>query len=123
MPGLARLDAPGILHHIIIRGIERQYIFRKNTDQMTFIERLSIILPKTKILCYAWVLANIVSSLPELNNYPYCGHGILMGKRKVKWQDTQYVLGKQSLRQEVFSVIGALESLEKAWQVSQSDCV
>ena len=27
MPRLARLDAPGVLHHIIIRGIERHKIF------------------------------------------------------------------------------------------------
>jgi len=30
MPRLARLDAPGALHHIIIRGIERRKIFRDN---------------------------------------------------------------------------------------------
>ena len=56
MPRLARLDAPGILHHIIIRGIERQDIFRNNKDRDDFIERLSIILPETKTSCYAWVL-------------------------------------------------------------------
>ena len=37
--------------------------------------------------------ANIVSSFTELNKYPYCGHGILMGRRKQQWQDTKYVLG------------------------------
>ena len=56
MPRLARLDAPGILHHIMIRGIERQDIFRKDKDRDNFIERLSTILPETKTLCYAWVL-------------------------------------------------------------------
>ncbi|HKJ31433.1 MAG TPA: hypothetical protein VKA34_06370 [Balneolales bacterium] len=30
MPELARLDAPGALHHIIFRGIERCKIFREN---------------------------------------------------------------------------------------------
>jgi putative transposase len=163
MPRSARLDAPGILHHIMIRGIERQDIFRKNKDRDDFIERLSILLPETKTSCYAWVLmsnhahflfrsgqtgistimrrlltgyavsfnhryrrhgqlfqnryksiicqedtylqelvryihlnplrANIVSSLTELNEYPYCGHGILMGRGKRQWQDTEYVLG------------------------------
>ena len=162
MPRLARLDAPGILHHVIIRGIERQDIFRNNQDRDDFIERLSIILPETKTSCYAWVLmsnhahflfrsgkigistvmrrlltgyavsfnhrysrhgqlfqnryksiicqedaylkelvryihlnplrANLVSSLIELNKYPYCGHGILMGRQKQQWQDTKYVL-------------------------------
>ena len=30
MPRLARLDAPGVLHHIMIRGIEHRKIFRNN---------------------------------------------------------------------------------------------
>ena len=30
MPRLARLDAPGVLHHVIIRGIERRNIFKDN---------------------------------------------------------------------------------------------
>ncbi len=30
MPRLARLDAPGVLHHIIIRGIERRRIFNRS---------------------------------------------------------------------------------------------
>jgi len=33
MPRLARLDAPGVFHHIIIRGIERRKIFRDNHDR------------------------------------------------------------------------------------------
>jgi len=32
MPRSDRLDEPGILHHVIIRGIERQEIFRNKTD-------------------------------------------------------------------------------------------
>jgi len=30
MPGTARLNAPGALHHVMIRGIERRKIFRNN---------------------------------------------------------------------------------------------
>ena len=56
MPRLARLDAPGVLHHIMIRGIERRKIFRNNKDRDDFIERLSIILPETNTSCYAWAL-------------------------------------------------------------------
>jgi putative transposase len=55
MPRLARLDAPGVLHHIMIRGIERRKIFRNNDDREDFLDRLSSLLPKTKISCYAWV--------------------------------------------------------------------
>jgi hypothetical protein len=32
MPRKARIDAPGALHHIIIRGIERKTIFRDAED-------------------------------------------------------------------------------------------
>jgi REP element-mobilizing transposase RayT len=54
MPRLARLDAPGVLHHIIIRGIERRNIFRDNKDRDNFIDRLSDLLPTTQTTCYAW---------------------------------------------------------------------
>ena len=54
MPRLARLDAPGVLHHIMIRGIERRKIFRDDKDRDNFLERLSILLPETQTRCYAW---------------------------------------------------------------------
>ncbi|MCP4261915.1 MAG: transposase [Planctomycetes bacterium] len=54
MPRLARLDAPGVLHHIMIRGIERRKIFRNNKDREDFLDRLSNLLPETETICYAW---------------------------------------------------------------------
>ena len=162
MPRLARLDAPGVLHHIMIRGIERRKIFKDNLDKDNFLDRLETLLPKTRITCYAWVLlsnhahflfrtgdipistlmrrlltgyavsfnrrhkrhgqlfqnryksiicqedvylkelvryihlnplrARIVSDIPGLNSYSYCGHSVLMGKKKRPWQDIGYVL-------------------------------
>ena len=56
MPRLARLDAPGVLHHIMIRGIERRNIFRIKKDREEFLDRLSTLLPDTQTSCYAWVL-------------------------------------------------------------------
>jgi len=56
MPRLARLDAQGVLHHIIIRGIERRKIFRNDEDKDNFIDRLSNLLPQTQTACYAWAL-------------------------------------------------------------------
>jgi hypothetical protein len=35
MPRQARIDAPGALEHIIIRGIERKAIFKNDTDRRT----------------------------------------------------------------------------------------
>ena len=54
MPRLARLDAPGVLHHIIIRGIERRKIFRDDRDRENFLERMGRLLVETKTGCYAW---------------------------------------------------------------------
>ncbi len=56
MPRLARLDAPGALHHIIIRGIDRRKIFLSGKDYEDFLERLASLLPETKTACYAWAL-------------------------------------------------------------------
>ncbi len=56
MPRQARLDAPGVLHHVIIRGIERRNIFKADDDRDDLIKRLSLLLPETRISCYAWSL-------------------------------------------------------------------
>jgi putative transposase len=163
MPRLSRLDTPGLLHHVMIRGIERRKIFRDDEDRENFLERLSILLSETKTLCYAWVLmpnhahflirsgpsgisllmrrlltgyaiyfnrrhrrhgqlfqnrfksiicqedaylqelvryihlnplrAKIVQDLNALDGYRYSGHGVLMGKVEMKWQDAEFVLG------------------------------
>jgi REP element-mobilizing transposase RayT len=56
MPRQARIDAPGALHHIIVRGIERRAIFKDRTDRSNFLKRLGTILSETATPCYAWVL-------------------------------------------------------------------
>lgn len=48
-------QAPGVLHHIMIRGIERRKIFLNDKDREDFLERLAKLLPETKTVCYAWV--------------------------------------------------------------------
>lgn len=162
MPRQARLDSPGVLHHVMIRGIERRNIFRDDHDRNDFIERLSRLLPETQTFCYAWafmpnhahflfrsgpsgiaylmrklltgyavsfnrrhrrtgqlfqnryksiicqeepyflelvryihlnpIRAIIVSTLSELDRYPYSGHSALMGKKERPWQDIDSVL-------------------------------
>ena len=54
MPRLARLDAPGVIHHVIIRGIERREIFRNNKDRNDMMDRLADLLPATNTTCYGW---------------------------------------------------------------------
>ena len=56
MPRKARIDAPGALHHIVIRGIEQKPIFKDSQDYQNFIERLSNILSESSTPCFAWVL-------------------------------------------------------------------
>jgi hypothetical protein len=56
MPRRARLDAPGVIHHVMIRGIERRSIFRDNKDRDDMIDRLGDLIPATKTACSAWAL-------------------------------------------------------------------
>jgi REP element-mobilizing transposase RayT len=151
-----------VIHHIIIRGIERRKIFRDIRDRENFLERLGNLLQETRTGCYAWAFlqnhahfllrrgevplatlmrrlltgyvvsfnhrhkrhghllqnryksivcqeeaylqelvryihlnplrAGVVPDLAALNSYPYCGHSVLMGRRKRPWQDADYVL-------------------------------
>ncbi len=56
IPRKARVDSPGALHHIIIRGIERKPIFKDKIDYRAFIDRLSKVLVETGSDCFAWAL-------------------------------------------------------------------
>ena len=164
MPRQARLDSPGTLHHVIVRGIERQKIISDEEDRKAFVFRLGRVASETATGIYAWVLmtnhahillrsgpeglakfmrrfltgyaisynlrhrrhghlfqnryksivcdedsyllelvryihlnplrAKLVQTLEALDRYPYCGHSVLMGKVKHKWQDRDYVLYK-----------------------------
>jgi len=56
MPRQARIDTPGALHHVMVRGIERKKIFRDDKDRDDFLMRLGKILCETSTPCYAWAL-------------------------------------------------------------------
>ena len=51
MPRTARLDAPGVLHHIMIPGIERRRIFLSAKDREDFLDRIAKLLSETKTAC------------------------------------------------------------------------
>ena len=38
--------------------------------------------------------AKIASDVDQLDTYPFCGHGVLMGKYRNEWQDTDFVLSR-----------------------------
>lgn len=162
MPRKARIDAPGALHHVIFRGIERRAIFKDNVDRDVFLDRAGSIFTASDTPCFAWALmtnhvhllirtamvplstlmrrlltgyaqafnrrhrrhgqlfqnryklflcqedvyllkltryihlnplqAKIVSDLKALDTYGYTGHGALLGRKEVPWQDTEYIL-------------------------------
>lgn len=107
MPRKARIDAPGALHHIIVKGIERRRIFQEDWDRNHFLGRLGSVLMETKTPCYAWalmnnhihlllrsgnvplatVMRNCLQDTEALETYPYCSHAVILGKREQVWQD------------------------------------
>jgi REP element-mobilizing transposase RayT len=162
MPRQGRLDAPGVLHHVMVRGINGEKIFRDNRDYAGFLARLEKGLLASETPCYAWALmpnhvhlllqtgkvsigrvmarvltghavtfnlrhrrtgklyqnrfksivcdkeeylqelvryihlnplrSGIAKDLSELARYQWCGHGVLMGRRRVDWQKIEPVL-------------------------------
>jgi REP element-mobilizing transposase RayT len=56
MPRSARLDAPGVLHHVIGRGIEKRKIFLNDADRKDFIKRIGGVAKDGALDVYAWAL-------------------------------------------------------------------
>jgi REP element-mobilizing transposase RayT len=56
MPRGARLDAPGTLHHVIVRGIEKGRIVDDRWDRRNFVSRLGQVASDTETDVYAWAL-------------------------------------------------------------------
>ena len=110
----ARLGALCVLHHVIARGmrliltadIKAMAIFFKTVTSLSSAMKTSILkswfVPSTfPMLNFLAVTlfnrvnplrAKLVSDMNRLNSYEYCGHGVLMGRRKCDWQDPEYAL-------------------------------
>jgi REP element-mobilizing transposase RayT len=56
MPRVARLDSPGVLQHVIVRGNEGKKIFLDDQDRRQFLDRLPQLLKDPETLCYGWAL-------------------------------------------------------------------
>jgi len=168
MPRQARLDAPGVLHHVMARGIEKGLIYQDDRDREDFILRLSELALKQAWIVYAWALmpnhfhllvrsgkcslsrnmrvlmsgyagyfnrrhnrhghlfqnryksivceeeiyflelvrylhlnprrSKIVKDMDDLDSYKYTGHSAIVGTVERKWQDTDGVLGRFSVK-------------------------
>jgi hypothetical protein len=69
MPRKPRLDIPGLLHHVIVGGIERRTIFRDDGDRWNFIDRYGRLLLETGPSRYAEELNACYSdSTPGVGN-------------------------------------------------------
>lgn len=161
MPRQSRIDYPGSLHHIIVRGVGGEPIFIDDVDRADFVSHLCEILSVSETHCYAWSLipnhfhlllatgiipvskvmqslltgyairfnrrhkrsghlyqnryksilcerdayfqeliryihlnplrAGLVEDLKSLDKYPWCGHSVLMKKKKNDFQQTDEV--------------------------------
>lgn len=56
MPRQPRLDVPGALHHIMVRGNNKTDIFSDDQDRDKFLHRLGENITQAKCSVYAWVL-------------------------------------------------------------------
>jgi putative transposase len=56
MPRGPRLDAPGVLHHVMARGLDRQRIFRDDHDRDDCVRRLAALAEAGALVGYAWAL-------------------------------------------------------------------
>lgn len=56
MPRQARLDAPGTLHHVMLRGIEKRVIVTDAEDREDFVTRMGAAARDTGTAIYAWAL-------------------------------------------------------------------
>ena len=94
MPRRARLDAPGTLHHVIVRGIEKRKIVNDRTDRKDFVRRLSELAESTETAIYAWalmsnhahiLLRNSAFGLSGFMRRLLTGYAIVYNRRHRRW--------------------------------------
>jgi len=67
MPRRARLEAPGTIHHVIVRGIEKGDIVKADAGRDNFVTRMGRIARETDTAIHAWVLLiNYAHILPNI---------------------------------------------------------
>ena len=56
MPRQPRLEAPGVPHHAIVRGLERRAIFRNDAERTDLVLRLAGLAEHGAFTVHAWAL-------------------------------------------------------------------
>ena len=94
MPRRARLDTPGTLHHVMVRGIERRRIVNDVADRKNFVKRLGELSEATNTSIYAWALltnhAHILLRSSEIGLAGFMrrvltGYAISYNRRHRRW--------------------------------------
>ncbi len=94
MPRRARLDAPGTLHHVMVRGIEKRRIVKDVADRKNFVKRLGELSAATNTSIYAWALmtnhAHILLRSSEIGLSGFMrrlltGYAISYNRRHRRW--------------------------------------
>jgi REP element-mobilizing transposase RayT len=71
MPRQSRIDYPGALHHVMVRGVARGRIVDDDTDRKRLIAELAEVLPRGEMACLAWVvMSNHVHLLVRTGSMP-----------------------------------------------------
>lgn len=90
MPRQPRIDIPGLLHHVIFRGIDGCKIVKDDIDRLGFVTRLGALSEECQTPIYAWTLLNnhahlLVRSseygLPRFMRRLLTGHAITFNLR------------------------------------------
>ncbi len=90
MPRQPRIDIPGLLHHVIFRGIDGCKIVKDDTDRSGFVSRLGKLSEECQTPVYAWALLDnhahlLVRSseygLPRFMRRLLTGHAITFNLR------------------------------------------
>jgi putative transposase len=90
MPRGARLDSPGALHHVMVRGIDRMAIVADDEDRLDFLNRIGKAAEKTGTVIYAWALmtnhAHLLlrsgsAGLPSFMRKVLTGYSVSFNKR------------------------------------------
>lgn len=100
MPRQPRIDAPGLLYHVIARGLEQKPIFRDDRDRHLFQNRYKATICQEDIYLLNLIRyinqnpikAGIVKTYEELARFRYVSHSHILGRRKADWFDPDAVL-------------------------------
>lgn len=56
VPRRPRVDAPGLIHHVFVRGIDRRDLFLDDRDRRAVVDALARVLPEEGAGCLAWAV-------------------------------------------------------------------